>query len=233
MITFILKLLVLFYLFYMIRYIHDMLQYKNDASIVTINVPHKERILEELKGKQPLVVLFSDNNLGLTFESMNKKIPGYIIKDGETLVSLDKLLQSDTFSIHKNSNLVKDYQLSEHNLNIYDYFTTSLHCGKSIYLSLYKGSQSIPLTKNYREHLIIQSLLGQVIMYLFNPKHEKDIKGLTSIKKWAIKVELQKGQVISIPCEWSYFYESSEDVILSHIEYDSYYSFLFNYVRKK
>jgi len=233
MITFILKLLILFYLFYMIRYIHDMLQHKLDASVVTINVPHKDRILEEIITKQLVVVLFPENNLGLSFESMNQKIPGYIIKDGDTLISLDKLLQSDTFSIHKNSNLVKDYQLNEYNSHIYDFFSTSLHCGQSTYLSLYKGNQSISLTKNYREHLLIQSLVGKVVMYLFNPKHEKDIKGLQSIKKWAIKVILQKDQVLSIPCEWSYFYESSEDVILSHIEYDSYCSFPFNYVRKK
>lgn len=210
-----------------------MLHYKLDASVITINIPHKERILEELKLKQPLVVLFSENKLGLTFDSMNKKIPGYIIKDGETLVSLDKLLQSDTFSINKNSHLVKDYKLNEYNSNIYDYFSTTMHCGKSTYLSLYKGNQSISLTKNYREYLLIQPLSGKLIMYLFNPKHEKDIKGLQSIKKWAIKIDLQTDQVLLIPCEWLYFYETKEDVIVSHIEYDSYNSFLFNYLRNK
>ena len=37
---------------------------------------------------------------------MNYRIPGYIIKDGNTLISLDQLQKSDTISIHKNSKLV-------------------------------------------------------------------------------------------------------------------------------
>ena len=93
----------------------------------------------------------------------------------------------------------------------------------------------IPLTKNYREILLIQPIAGKVIIYLFNPKHEKDIKGLElkSIKKWAIKLELDKDQLLYIPPEWYYFYESKDDVILSQVECDSYQTFLFNYIRRK
>ena len=42
-----------------------------------------------------------------------------------------------------------------------------------------------------------------------------------------------KDQLLFIPPEWSYIYETNEEVILSQIEMDSYPSFLFNYIRKK
>ena len=45
--------------------------------------------------------------------------------------------------------------------------------------------------------------------------------------------ELNEDNLLYIPPEWSYFYEVKNDVILSHIECDSYPSVLFNYLRKK
>ena len=114
-------------------------------------------------------------------------------------------------------------------------FSDYMTCGTNRYLSLYKGVQSIPLTKNYRETLLLQSIEGSIIIYLFNPKHESDIKGLdpASIKKWSIKVELKKDNLLYIPPEWSYFYESSDQSILLQSECDSYPTFVFNYLRKK
>ena len=234
MITFILKLLILIYLFYMIRYVYDMQQYNTKAHLIIIDNPNKDKIKLEMKHKCPLLINHL-LHLDLTIESMNYRIPGYIVKDGETLLSLEQLHKSDTILIHKNNKLLIDYNLLTHHSRIEDLFSNYLTCGSNYYLSLYRGEQSIPLTKNYRETLLFKPISGNVIIYLFNPKHESDIKGLElkSIKKWAIKLELDKEQLLYIPPEWYYFYESTDDVILSQIECDSYPTFLFNYIRKK
>ena len=231
MITFILKLLILVYLFYMIKYVYEMLQYNTKASLLTLDITNKDKIDVEMKNKSPLVMDYVSKVL--TLETMNYRIPGYIIKDGNALISLEELSKSKSFKIHKNSKLVDDYVLQTHYSDMIGLFSNYLTCGQTNYLSLYRGEQVIPVTKNYRETLVLQPIQGKVIIYLFNPKHEKNIKGLTSIKKWGIKVEITQDKVLFIPPEWSYFYETNEEVILSHIEMDSYPTFLFNYTRKK
>ena len=231
MITFILKILILVYLFYMIKYVYEMLQYNTKASLVPIDVINKDKIEIEVKNKSPLLMNYLNQDISI--DMMNYRIPGYIIKDGEALISLDELSKSTSFKIHKNSKLVDDYVLQTHYSDMIHLFSNYLTCGQTNYLSLYRGDQNIPLTKNYRETLLLHAIQGEVIIYLFNPKHEKDIKGLTSIKKWSIKVELKEGNLLYIPVEWSYFYESSNDVILSQVECDSYPSYIFNYLRKK
>jgi len=199
-----------------------------------IDNPNKDKITLEVTHKCPLLINHI-LDLDLTVESMNHRIPGYIVKDGETLLSLEELHKSDTIFIHKNNKLIIDYNLLTHYSKIEDLFSNYLTCGSNYYLSVYRGEQSIPLTKNYRETLLFKPISGKVIIYLFNPKHESDIKGLElkSIKKWGIKLELDKGQLLYIPPEWYYVYESKYDVILSQIECDSYPTFLFNYIRKK
>tara|TARA_Y100000389_G_scaffold142655_1_gene140695 strand:+ start:451 stop:1098 length:648 start_codon:yes stop_codon:yes gene_type:complete len=215
----------------MIKYVYEMLQYNTKASLVPIDVINKDKIEIEVKNKSPLLMNYLSQDISI--DIMNYRIPGYIIKDGEALISLDELSKSTSFKIHKNSKLVDDYVLQTHYSDMIHLFSNYLTCGQTNYLSLYRGDQNIPLTKNYRETLLLHAIQGEVIIYLFNPKHEKDIKGLTSIKKWSIKVELKEGNLLYIPVEWSYFYESSNDVILSQVECDSYPSYIFNYLRKK
>ena len=237
MITFMIKLLILIYLFYMIQYVYDMIQFNTKASLHTIDITNKDKIEVEIKNKTPLVMNYVSNDVSndLTIDTMNYRIPGYIIKDGEALISLDELTKSPSFKIHKNSKLVNDYVLQNYYSDILSLFSNLLSCGQTNYLSLYRGEYISPLTKNYREILLFKPIQGKVIIYLFNPKHQTDIKGLelNSIKKWSIKLEICKDNLLYIPPEWYYFYESTNDVILSHIECDSYPSFLFNYLRKK
>jgi len=219
----------------MIRKVYDMLQYNTNASLIRIDQPNKDKIELEIKTKCPLLISHPTNQLGLTIESMNYRIPGYIIRDGDTLLSLDQLHKSATISVHKNSKLVNDYQLKDYILTIELLFSNYMTSGSDYYLSLHRGEQTSLLTKNYRESLVLQPLYGSIIIYLFNPKHEKDIKGLDpkSIKKWGIRIEVTQDNLLYIPSEWYYFYELTKEVILLHIESDSYSTFLFNYLRKK
>ena len=86
MITFILKLLILVYLFYMIKYVYDMLQFNQKASLQIIENPDKDKIVHEIKQKCPLLInhLLSTND-DLSIELMHYRIPGYIVNDNNTL----------------------------------------------------------------------------------------------------------------------------------------------------
>ena len=58
-----------------------------------------------------------------------------------------------------------------------DLINSPITCDINYNLSLYRGFNQSKLYKNYREYLLLQSLEGDYSVYLFNPKHENDIKG--------------------------------------------------------
>lgn len=234
MILFIIKFLILIYLIYMIFHVKSMIQFNPNANIIHIELPDKDKIMIELKEKSPLII---NNSVGLsvTIDSMNLEIPGYIINDKDTLLSLDQLCKSDFIQVLNNSKLIDDFKLTKQLSSTEELLTTFMKCDSEYSMSLYRGEQLSPLFKNYRETLFLQPLHGSLTIYLFNPKHEKDIKGLElqSIKKWGIKINLQKDKLLYIPPEWFYYYETKEDIILVKGESDTYSTWLFNYIRKK
>ena len=61
----------------------------------------------------------------------------------------------------------------------------------------------------------------------------KDIinKSLSAIKKWGIKITVESNQILMIPPEWYYAYESKLDTIVVNVEADTYVTYLFNYIR--
>ena len=237
MIIFILKICIACYLIYMIHQIHIMLQYNSNATVKTIQVPNKDKIIEELKLKNPLLIIYPENNLDLSMTNMNLRIPGYIIKDGKKLISLEQLLQSEVIQITDNQKIIDDYQLTTHCDKVVDLIKDTMTCDITYKLSLYKGKYQSNLYKNYRENLLLQSLNNSYTLYLFNPKHEQEIKGLNlnSIKKWGIKLDIVKDTIVVIPTEWSYFYEKTNDkeLLLCKIECDSINTWLFNRLRRK
>jgi hypothetical protein len=235
MITFILKILILCYLFYTIYSVHNMLKFNSNASVNTIEIPDKDKIKNEIKDKNPLIINYSENQLSLTLDTMNNSKPGYIINDNETLISLDQLLKSEVVTVIDNSKIIEDYNIKEHCNSVINLIKSPILCDCSYKLSLYRGFNQSKLYKNYREYLFLQSLDGDYTVYLFNPKHENDIKGLeiNNTKKWAIKLDMKKENILFIPPEWSYFYQSDNELILVKTESDSIPTWLFNRIRRK
>lgn len=235
MISFILKLLVIIYLFYTIKYIHSMLQYNEKATILNINEPTKDKISVDIKDKCPLIITLNEGErLPINLSYLQTLTPGYIINDNEKLISLDELSTSPTYTIERNKKIVMDMDLKSY-ISQQEIFEDHIHCNKRVLLSLYKGNLTSQLKKNYNELLLIQPLSGNLTVYLFNPKHEKDIKGLepNTIKKWGIKVTVTNENIIYVPPEWYYFYESKDESTVIYTEIDSYFSVLFNQLRKK
>ena len=66
MITFILKICIAVYLIVMIQQVHSMIQYNSNATVKTIQIPNKDKINDELKNKQPLLIIYPQNKLGYT-----------------------------------------------------------------------------------------------------------------------------------------------------------------------
>jgi len=212
-----------------------MLKYNSNAVVNTIEIPDKDKIANEIKDKNPLIINYSDNQLSLTLDVMNYSKPGYIINDNETLISLDQLLKSEVVTVIDNSKIIEDYNIKEHCNNVINLIKSPILCDCSYKLSLYRGFNQSKLYKNYREYLFLQSLEGDYTAYLFNPKHENDIKGqeINNTKKWAIKLVMKKGNILFIPPEWSYFYQCDNELILVKIESDSIPTWLFNRIRRK
>ena len=235
MITFILKILILCYLFYTIYSVHNMLKYNSNASVNTIEIPDKDKIKNEIKDKNPLIINYSENKLSLSLDNMNNSKPGYIINDNETLISLDQLLKSEVVRITDNTKLIEDYDIKDHCNSVVNLISSPITCDINYNLSLYRSFNQSKLYKNYREYLLLQSLEGDYTVYLFNPKHENDIKGqeINNTKKWAIKLDMKKDNIVFIPPEWSYFYQCDNELILVKVESDSIPTWLFNRIRRK
>lgn len=212
-----------------------MLKYNSNATVNTIEIPDKDKIKNEMKEKNPLIINHSENLLSLTLDNMNTNKPGYIINDNETLISLDQLLKSEVVRVTDNAKIIEDYNIKEHCNSVFNLISSPITCGTSYKLSLYRGFNQSKLYKNYREYLLLQSLEGDYTVFLFNPKHENDVKGqeINNTKKWAIKLDMKKDNILFIPPEWSYFYQCKKELILVKVESDSIPTWLFNRIRKK
>lgn len=100
-------------------------------------------------------------------------------------------------------------------------------------VSIISEKNSIPLKKCIHNYNIIGVLDGEAILYLFNPKHKEEIidKENYEIKKWGHKKHIQKGDIIMIPPYWSYIQEVEKGIIQYHIDIDTYFTFIPNYLK--
>jgi len=139
-----------------------MLKYNSNAAVNNIEIPDKDKIVNEIKDKNPLIINYSDNQLSLTLDVMNYSKPGYIINDNETLISLDQLLKSEVVTVIDNSKIIEDYNIKEHCNSVINLIKSPILCDCSYKLSLYRGFNQSKLYKNYREYLFLQSLDGDL-----------------------------------------------------------------------
>jgi hypothetical protein len=136
-------------------------------------------------------------------------------------------------SIFKNkiisSNLINEIKL---NLNLEELNTNIIF--KKYYSLTININKSELLTSKF-EYNIINQIKGNTTFYLINPKHKKDVlnKNNNEIKKYSYKIILNENDLLLIPNNWYYFFENNDKYILLHIDYDSYFTYFFNYVKNK
>ena len=219
------------------KYNYDMIQFNQITDIKEIHKANKVHIQTELKDKNPIIVhnLLSnyDSLKHISIESLNKSEPGYIIKDNQKLIALDKFITSDQMFIHNNTSMISEFKFESDLNTCSDYFHDKLSCNIKHYLSIYKGNHSISCNKNKHNVTLLHQIYNQSIIYLINPKHTEDIKGKSTeeIKKWSSKLIIDSGQILYIPPEWFYFYETKDTSIIVTTMSDNYFTCIFNTLR--
>ena len=112
-----------------------------------------------------------------------------------------------------------------------EYFTDKLNCHFQYYISLFKGNHYIQITENKKDVLFLKPIENNIVVYLINPKHKNDIKNQNeqSIKKWSHRIELNENNVLFIPVNWFYFYETTnlKNTIIGSFHCDNYFTYLF------
>ena len=88
--------------------------------------------------------------------------------------------------------------------------------------------------KQKREICLLQTIQGEATIYLFNPKHEGDIKGmpLQSIKKWAIKTILTQKVLYTFPSNGTIFMKLIKMYYWITIQCDTVFTVVYNLLRK-
>ena len=219
------------------KHIYEIHNFNHEAIVEQLQSANRELIFEKLKERKPLLIHNLVNKYekynNLSFEKLSRDNQGLIIHDNNRYLSLKSFNEEQNMYLYRNKNLYETLNLEELFDRIYEPFSSQLHTYKRYLMSLYKGLNSINLTKNKHNLCLINQIYGQSKLYLFNPKHKNDIlnKSNDSIKKYGQKINLSPGIVLYIPVEWYYFYETENESILGEIECDNYFTMIYNNLR--
>lgn len=218
-----------------LKAIHDQSMFNPNSDLIQIQDITDQKIRTLKTELNPIKFKIDNLFQEVSLSSLNDKNPGYIINDKNKLISLSSLCsEKNDFSIHENEKIITDLNLSEQMNEIIKYFREPLTSNVHNYLSLYRGKVIVSLTKNTNNTCIFVGLTDNTVIFLFNPKHKNDIVGspdVNSIKKWGIKVILNKNDILYLPPEWFYAYEVNDETILGKIITDTYLTFPYNYLR--
>ena len=217
-----------------LKYIYDQNQNNLDANLIQLYDTNHLMIQEKLKEKSPLLI-HNDTKINMTIQSLIESNPGYIIVQDEKYISFDSFEKKEKkISIHQNEKICKELMILPHIQKISDLFTDKLYCNHTYLVSLYRDYNRITLSENKHNLFILKPIENTIIVYLINPKHKNDIinKDENSIKKWSHKIELNENQILSIPTNWYYFYETNEnDSIIGTYYSDNYFTVIYNSIR--
>ena len=157
----------------------------------------------------------------------------YIIND--VILDHGDHIENIVFSERENINIDRDKSL----LNIIDKEEIPFYLTGGKVPTI--NNDSISIYKNHIGNLehcnsnntIIYILDGETNLFLFNPKHQDEIKGkeLKTIKKWAHIKDLKKGDYLIIPTNWLYFLETEKQCILYLNKVNNIFTILPNFIR--
>lgn len=216
------------------KYIRDLHKFNLNASVRQLQDLNKVVVKQHLSDREPLVI-HNVPPVEATIESIVSENPGYILKDADKVLLLSSFSDASVpqMTTYKNSELCKHIHLSESLLGLGTHFEGSLACNRKTYVSLMKGANITERSVNTHDILLIHQIQGHASLYIVNPKHKDDIKEKPSsqIKKWSHKINLEPNLLVSIPPNWHYFTESSEDIVQGVYESDTYPTWLYNSLR--
>jgi hypothetical protein len=214
----IIQLLILIYIVFVVYSVINLQKFNINGVIIETNDIHtlKNNVeyLNPVYTKDPNLFFNIDDNFGFSQDINNYKnnYANYVYKNEQLF---EKLLKKENIF---NCNIFNDSHY---------YFPINYT------VSIISGENSIPLKKCIHNKNIIGILDGEVTIYLFNPKHKSEIvnKENNEIKKWGHKKNLKKNDLLIIPPYWSYIQEIDNKVIQYHIDIDTYFTFIPNYIK--
>jgi len=234
----IIQLILLILISLCIKFSYDLHKCNNSATLIQLQNPNHAIINDVLHEKSPLIVhnlaakYFDFENISIGQIVQNN--PGYIIIDNQKHILLSSFTEDNQqVSVMENSNMIDDFKFKNNLDEISHSFMNKFTCNLTHNISLLKGSYSISLLQNKHDNMLYTQLFGNCVFYIFNPKHRVEIQNRSNleIKKWAFKIILKPGVILSIPPEWYYFYESEEESILCSSYFDSYFTYIYNQVK--
>lgn len=219
------------------KFIYDQHKFNDSTKIIQLQDSNKTTINNYTKEKSPIVI----HNLlnkhidleNFSLEKINQNNPGYIIKDNNKNIVFSSLLDDNNMSINNNEQIIKDINLENHFQSLINTFTDHFSYNITNKMNILKGPYSINLSQNKNNIKLISQLVGESILYIFNPKYKEEIinKENFEIKKWGAKIILKTGILLYIPSDWFYIIESEDKSIFVTSTIDTYFTFIYNSLR--
>lgn len=205
-------------------------RFNQNAIIDIINSNNTYEIKNSLTKLNPLVLKNISTNYikDINLENLLNNNKGYILVDNDKFISFDIFSNENNISLYHNKKAIVDFNLSDKLDKINDIFSTELSCNVNHYLDIFKGQHKTDLITQKNNVCVYNLLEGKCTFYLINPKYHNDIQDTNKIKKWSNKIELSAGEILYVPPNWKYSYESNNTMILSLTTSDKYNTYLYN-----
>lgn len=150
------------------------------------------------------------------------------------IFNIEYYKEKEYIHIYKNKEIIKNKYIEDIiNFNFKKLPNNELNIIKNYYLTILKGDHSYSIKTSYHNINMICILDGESTFYLFNPKHNNEIKNKEnkSIKKWGHKKQVKKNDILFIPPYWKYIQEVNSNVIQLHVDVDNIFSFIPNFFK--
>jgi len=210
---------------------YELRRFNYEGSIQVLQSLNEVVVREKMKEMNPLLI----HNIvtpELTVRDLVTQNPGYILRENEKMIMLEKCMEEEV-SVYKSETLSRDFGYYERLSELGEVFESTMACHKRGYISLYKGYHTTEPSRCTHNVNLLGVLSGTTILYLINPKHEKDILGKSNqaIKKLCHRIILKPSSMCYLPPMWHYFYECKGETILYNYESDIYTTYLYNLLR--
>ena len=219
---------------YIILVIYKTLQiYKYNENGILVYINDINEINENIRLKNPFILNYENK---IDYNDLIQEKPSYLINHGNDIFPLKSFKDENIFNIYKNEKIINSFDIKNNLINLKFLKDYQYLFFKKYSLSLLKGNINIPLQKCNHDYNIIGNISGESFIYIFNPKHNEEInnnyldKNNDKIKKWGHKIKLKKNEVLFIPTGWSYIQEVSLETFQYHIEIDSIFTFIPNFI---
>jgi len=203
--------------------------YKYNENGYIMNVKGDEEYYNAQKSLNPFVYTYYHD---INYDTLIQEKPSYLINHGHDIYSIKGYSDDEFFNVYKNKKIIESFSLKEKFISLklikdYRYLFPKIYS-----LSLLKGDISIPLQTCNHNYNIIGNLEGESVLYLFNPKHKEEIIGKSNpeLKKWGHQLVFKQDEILFIPNGWSYIQEVRGQTIQYHIDIDSIFTFIPNFV---